>query len=68
VRRSAIWCAAFALAWRQLKNHCTFPDQVEGLNTWDNRIPTPPAEIARWCAAEADACESAYVAAFGPIE
>lgn len=64
MKRSPIWCAAFALAWRDMRNHGTFIDSTDPAGPFVLRMPTPPAEIARWCAAEADACEAAYLAAF----
>lgn len=63
MKRSPLWIAAFVQAW----------DRIESIPIID---PSPPhayrrptdAEVGQRCALEADRCEAAYVAAFGPID
>lgn len=64
--RSPLWIAAYVQAWRDLRALRVFPPGPP-TGTIDRGDPMAPAEIARRCAAEADACEAGYVAAFGAL-
>lgn len=59
-RRDLVWAAAYTDAWRNLKGLTRFVDvRTEGKGEAPYRVeatPYTPAEIARMCAARADAC------------
>lgn len=60
MKRSALWIAAYALAWR-VRSRVRYSVDDEG--KMERHVLTD-AEVGAMCGADADACEAAHAAAY----